>query len=332
MHQYGIAADQLLEANVVLASGQHVIASPCQNTNLFTALRGGGGGTYGIITSAKIKAYPEDPVTAQSLRMAPKSLDHLSDFMAAVKIIYEAFPSLQDGGLSGYGSWTAYSPAPFVGNSTAGLIYSMGAFGKSVSQVKGLFAPTAAELAKYNKTINVSINYTTYDSYFDYYYTTGGVNSAAESSSALVSRLLTKANLSNSSGLALMLNITAGHPQESTFTEFGAVGAGAVLTAPDPYSGINPAWRQTYVMNLVARGYARTTDYATTQAIHHDITYVKGAAMTALAPNTGSYMNEGDYQDPDYLKNYYGAALPRLRAAKVKYDPDGMPNGKLCRA
>ncbi|KAJ9612185.1 hypothetical protein H2200_003782 [Cladophialophora chaetospira] len=346
MHQFGPAADQLLEARVILANGQQVVASPCQHSDLFTALRGGGGGTYGIIISGKIKAYPETSIIGQSLTLAPKSLDHLADFMAAVRIIYEALPSLQDGGLSGYGSWTAYSPTPFIGNSTAGLTYSMGAFGKTKSQVQSLFAPTQAKLAQCNHTTDLFVNYTAYESYFDYYFATNGINSAAESSSALVSRLLTKESLSNSSGLARMLNITAGQPEEFTFNEIGAVGGGAVLSTPDPYSGINPAWRQTYVMNIVARGYLDTTNYTTAQAIHHDITYVKGRAMTALAPNTGSYMNEGDYQDPNYLKNYYGNALPQLRAAKAKYDPNGtfycptcvgsdqweqQPSGKLCR-
>ena len=245
MHDHGIAADQLLEANVILADGQQVIASPCENQELFTALRGGGGGTYGIVVSAKIKAYPESIVTGQTLTLAPKSVNHLADFMTAVGIIYSAFPSLQDDGLSGYGSWMAYSPTPFVGNSTAGLTYSIGAFDKTIPQVQALFEPTAAKLARLSATIDVLVNYTFYKTYFDYYYATNGINSAANSNSALVSRLFGKSHLSNSIGLAAMLNTTAGRPNEYIFNEFAPVGGGAVAPPPDPYSGINPARRQT---------------------------------------------------------------------------------------
>ena len=100
-------------------------------------------------------------------------------------------------------------------------------------------------------------------------------------------------------------------------------------------------------MGLVARAYSDTANFSTAQAVHQDITYVKGAAMTALAPDTGSYMNEGDVQDPNYLTNYYGDALSMLQAAKAKYDPDGVfycptcvgsdqwvqqPSGELCMA
>jgi FAD/FMN-containing dehydrogenase len=39
-----------------------VTANAYQNTDLFFALRGGGGGTYGVVVSATLKAYPNYPV------------------------------------------------------------------------------------------------------------------------------------------------------------------------------------------------------------------------------------------------------------------------------
>ena len=42
---YGLGSDQILSLNVVTADGRFVTADVNQNTDLFFALRGGGGGT-----------------------------------------------------------------------------------------------------------------------------------------------------------------------------------------------------------------------------------------------------------------------------------------------
>lgn len=288
-----MAADQLLEAQVVLANGEIVTASACENRDLWRALRGGGPGTYGVVISGVIKAYPDSKIAAQSLFMAPFTSAQIPQFMEAVAILYQAFPELNDGGMSGYGSWMAYSPAPVDGQFTSYLTWSFGAFNKTVDEITALFAGTAAQLAPYNGTsLVISTTYQTFNTYFDYYYATNGVNSAAESEAALVSRLMGKEDLANKDGVMKMLNVTAGTPYEFTFNEFCVIGGGAVLDNSDDHSGVNPAWRKTYLLNEVARGWQDTADWTTVAAAHYDITYIKGAAMTQLAPDMGSYMNE----------------------------------------
>ena len=46
---YGTAAGSLLEAEVITADGQVRIANACTNPDLFWALKGGGGGTFGVV-------------------------------------------------------------------------------------------------------------------------------------------------------------------------------------------------------------------------------------------------------------------------------------------
>ena len=53
----GTAASSLLEAEVVSADGQVRIANACTNPDLFWALKGGGGGTFGVVTRLTLKTH-----------------------------------------------------------------------------------------------------------------------------------------------------------------------------------------------------------------------------------------------------------------------------------
>ena len=54
--KYGLTIDNLLEADMVLADGTFITVNAEQNTDLFWAIRGGGG-NFGIVTSFKFQAH-----------------------------------------------------------------------------------------------------------------------------------------------------------------------------------------------------------------------------------------------------------------------------------
>ncbi len=55
--KFGLAADQTLEWEVVTADGELVKANANENEDLYWALSGGGGGTYGVVWSLTAKAH-----------------------------------------------------------------------------------------------------------------------------------------------------------------------------------------------------------------------------------------------------------------------------------
>lgn len=63
-NNFGLGADRVLQYRVVTPQGKYLTANACQNTDLFYALRGGGGGTFGVVMESTFLAEPR-PLTIQ---------------------------------------------------------------------------------------------------------------------------------------------------------------------------------------------------------------------------------------------------------------------------
>jgi hypothetical protein len=61
MSKYGLGCDNVLSADIVLADGRPVIASPHDNPDLFWAVRGGGG-NFGVVTAFTVALHPVSQV------------------------------------------------------------------------------------------------------------------------------------------------------------------------------------------------------------------------------------------------------------------------------
>ncbi|KAF1953554.1 FAD binding domain protein [Byssothecium circinans] len=72
--RYGMAADQTLEWEIVTADGKLLTASPSENKDLYWALGGGGGSTYGVVLSMTVKAHPDEPTTAAYLQFGSEGI------------------------------------------------------------------------------------------------------------------------------------------------------------------------------------------------------------------------------------------------------------------
>src|SRR5246500_1132452 len=68
--KFGLAADNLLSVDVVTAAGELVQANATENSDLFWALRGGGG-NFGVVSSFEFRLHPVGPMVLSGLIVHP---------------------------------------------------------------------------------------------------------------------------------------------------------------------------------------------------------------------------------------------------------------------
>ena len=64
---YGLGIDNVVRFEVVLSNGTITTADGCTNSDLFWALRGGGGGTFAVVTNVYVKLYEAKMVTTLNM-------------------------------------------------------------------------------------------------------------------------------------------------------------------------------------------------------------------------------------------------------------------------
>ena len=70
MRRYGLAADNVLSADVITADGDLLRASAEEHADLFWGLRGGGG-NFGVVTSFEYRLHPVGPIVLAGVMLHP---------------------------------------------------------------------------------------------------------------------------------------------------------------------------------------------------------------------------------------------------------------------
>jgi FAD/FMN-containing dehydrogenase len=105
--RFGLTVDNLLSADVVLADGSFVTASPSSHSDLFWALRGGGG-NFGIVTSFTFRCYD---IGEHGTIIGGPVLYDIGDAAEVMRWYRELLPSLPEE-LSGWIGLLTIPPAP----------------------------------------------------------------------------------------------------------------------------------------------------------------------------------------------------------------------------
>ena len=88
---HGLAVDQLISTDVVLAAGERVTADRSEHRDLFWACRGGGGGNFGINTSMTFSLFPVGRVSVCTCEWSTDLETVLNEFQALFRHAPDTF-------------------------------------------------------------------------------------------------------------------------------------------------------------------------------------------------------------------------------------------------
>lgn len=337
-HIFGLAADNVLEMEVVTPDGKFVTANECLNSDLFWALRGGGGATFGVMISATIRAFPSFRFAViQSAIATPSS--NTDNFWNGITQLFTHFPSLADAGISAYtetvtnfnGSdygipfqinafqGTFQLPLLHPSNSTASLTETVYALFSAVKLAGG----EASGVPWFNVTYPGE-----YPDFYTYYKDHNGPQDGGQNQ-VLASRLLDKKALTGDR--TLLKNSLIGAGQSGGLTAHLVSGPGVHDTSdvPGGSNAVCPGWRKAYIHAIIGARFPPLDPVARRKA-HDKLTYEYSQYLRELAPDGGSYVNEGNLEEIDYQKTFWGGGYERLRKTKKWVDPQGMFWCKAC--
>lgn len=325
--QHGLAADQIYQATVVTTEGEVLVANNVENPDLLWAIRGGGPGTYGVVTEYVLKTYPEPSVITNGLSISTSGSDNASitatwDTFAAVMSI---LPDLMDAGLAGAG-------VANVDNADGPVSFSFGFYGydKTAADMDALVKPLVANLSTKAANTMLSANYSTlvtYSTYFEFFEANNIAADTAGEASLMSSRLLGRKELSETvqaDVASYLKRLLQSKSKGANLAVIGMQGGPGPANVPEEMRGaLNPVWRTTYLHAITfGSGLDPTADPKTTLTEAGDwMDQNNEAVWREWAPDTGAYINEANPFNTEWKHDYFGATYDRLLQIKARYDP-----------
>ena len=314
--KYGLASDQILEWEVIIANGTRVVATPTKNADLYWALSGGGAGTFAVALSVTVKTHPDEIFGGAALSFTSAGISQ-DIYWELIEVWHsEVLAQIVDAG------------GQIIYVITAGYfaVAPLNLPGGTAAQVTSLLQPLTSKLAQYNITFNLVVTSST--SFLEHraIYTAplpyGSYTINNVIGSRLIPRRLVENAASRTSLMNAFRNITASG-------EFGIGGIGlnvnhTVAGGTASSNAVLPAWRKTLIHAMIVGPW----DLEAPQAANMDtvslITNKWVPILESLTSGSGAYLNEAGYQLTTWKKDFYGANYERLMRIKQKYDPKNL--------
>ena len=346
---YGLAAAGLLEAEVVTADGQVRIANACMNPDLFWAIKGGGGGTFGVVTrlTLRTRELPEffggafGTITASSDRAYQELLTQIVRFYRdrlfnphwgeQIRFLSgnQVQMSMLFQGLDQAQAQETWKPLlDWV--AAAGQDYSWNpAFQLVALPARHLWD---AEFLKANAPNFIAADDRPGAPANNIFWA-GDRDQSGQILNAYRSAWLPAALLEPDRQAALVDALYRASRQWEVALHFNKGLAGApgeeLLAARN--TATNPRVLDAFALAIIASD----GDFAFPGIAGHEPDVAGGRQKAAavnramnellkVAPGAGSYLSESDFFERDWQRSYWGSNYSRLARVKKRYDPKGL--------
>lgn len=320
---YGMAADSVLAYQVVTADGRFVTATQDSQPDLFWALRGGGGSTYGVVTSAIVKVHPQIHVTHSTFELGNTTNQTVSreNFWKGVRKYWELYPTFTDAGTY---SWY------FLFNTDGQLTLRMRSFfapGHTLESYRNLTRPLFDRIDELGIPYIAPHNSTYYTSFFPAYWDAWGKTAQpmGKASSLPGNRIIPKGHWTDPRKFNLTFSRLMDHVNNGR--HFGCYHQ-APKNPQNVDNAVSSAWRNAQAF-FITSSPGFTDNITTTQmqaaddALQHDILQ-PWRDITPASEGGGSYLNEASVMEPKWKEDFYGDKYSTLLQIKKKCDPRGL--------
>jgi FAD binding domain/Berberine and berberine like len=341
---HGLAADQVLALEVVLPDGTFTTVTAETNPDLFWALRGGGGSTFGVVTSIVSKVYPKIGASVAKFTFGTSDSVSPDAFFEALGIYYSYFDAFTAAGTYVYFWVLALGDDQYVFEFNPFF-----AVNHTVDQFNTLIQPLVDDLSALNITLTPDATY--YDNFYDAWIDGFPLETVGTVVQLTGSRLFPRENFVN----ATLRNETLAVHRATLEAGFPILAFQMKADAPEGTveNAANPAFRQMLMHAITSANWDDNSTNTEIISAINNLTYNTLGPWRAVCPESGAYMSEADVLEPNFQQAFYGTNYPRLYALKQQYDPysvfyaptavgsenwtlssaDGLPdqNGRLCR-
>ena len=346
---FGLAAAGLLEAEVVTADGAVRIANACTHPDLFWGLKGGGGGSLGVVTRLTLRVHPL-PETFGAVNFTVRAG---SD--AAYRRLVGLVLDFYSGSLMNphWGEQIRFRPGNVLGVSMVfqGLERSqavavwqpfLDALAAAPQDFSIDFAPlkivsTSAREFWSPTLVKRTLGFISRDDRpgapAGNVFWPGDQGQAGQFLHGYQSAWLPASLLAEDKrkSLADALFAASRHWPVSLHFNKGLAGAPEAARTAARDTAINPAAVDAFALVISGAGeqpaYPGVVGHEPNRAEARQRTQSIERAMNELrkvAPQPGSYVSESNYFEPDWQRSFWGANYERLLAVKNKYDPEGL--------
>ena len=347
---YGLAAGSLLQAEVVTADGVVRIANACTNPDLFWGLKGGGGGSLGVVTSLTLRVHklPEDfgavnmTIQATSAPAFRKLIGLMMDFYSqsllnphwgeqirfrpdnSVKI------SMVFQGLDRSRAKAVWQPfLDSLARTPDDFKVDLGLFGIVAVSARDFWAPTMIK-----KLLGFMSTDDRPGAPPGNVFWPGDQGQAGQVLHGYQSMWLPAALLQGEQrrqALCDALFAASRHWGVSLHLNKGLAGAPADAVAAAKDTAMNPAVLDAFALVICGAqeppAYPGVAGHEPNVALARQRVPAIQRAMDELrkvAPNAGSYLGESNFFEPNWQQSFWGANYSRLLSVKARYDPEGL--------